>query len=124
MIHETISFANKFGLNPGGKDKSLSIMYWTSKMHKEVIGASYIAASKKAIQISKAASNAFRLIFHQIQSFYGKSCFYFSFKQFWATENSKRILEKIEKINYTANAIKLFRDLTFPQFILNYLILI
>ena len=48
----------------------------------------------------------------------------FSFKQSWATENSKPILEKIEKINYTANTIKLFRDLTFPQFILNYLILI
>ena len=99
-------------------------MYWTSKMHKEAIGASYIAALKKAIQISKAASNAFKLIFHQIQSFYGKSCFYFSFKQFWATENSKPILEKIEKINYTGHAVKLFRDLTFPQFILNYLILI
>ena len=51
MIHETISFSNKFGLNPEGKDKSLSIMYWTSKIHKEAIGASYIAASKKAIQI-------------------------------------------------------------------------
>ena len=69
MIHETISFPNKFGLNPEGKDKSLWIMYWTSKMHKEAIGASYIAASKKAIQISKAASNSFKLIFHQIQKF-------------------------------------------------------
>ena len=28
MIHETISFSYKFGLNPDGEDKSLSIMYW------------------------------------------------------------------------------------------------
>ena len=61
MIHETTSFSHKFDLNPEGKDKSLSIMYWTSKMHKEAIGASYIAASKIAVQISKAASNGFKL---------------------------------------------------------------
>ena len=47
MIHETISFSNKFGSNPDGKDKSLPIMYWTPKIHKEAIGASFIATSKK-----------------------------------------------------------------------------
>ena len=66
----------------------------------------------------------FSSIFHEIQNFYDKSYFYFSFKQFWATENSKPILAKIENINFKANAIKLFRDLLFPRFILNYLILI
>ena len=47
MIHEPISFSNKSGLNPDGKDKSLSIMYRTPNMHQEVTGASLIAASKK-----------------------------------------------------------------------------
>ena len=46
MSHETISFYNKIGLNPDGGDKSLPIMYWTPKMHKEAIGARFIVASK------------------------------------------------------------------------------
>ena len=50
MIHETISFFNKFGLNPDGKDKSPPTMHWKQKMHKEVIGASFIVVSKSAAQ--------------------------------------------------------------------------
>ena len=46
MIHETICFFNKFGLNPDGKDKSLPTMYWKQKMHKEVIGTRFIVVSK------------------------------------------------------------------------------
>ena len=95
-------------------------MYWSPKMHKEAFGARFIVVSKKcsANLISKVVSQT---IFHQIQSFYDKSCFYFSFKQFQAIENSKRIREKIEKVNCKA---KIFRDLTVPHFTLNYLILI
>ena len=59
-------------------------------------------SSKKLI--SKVVSKAFQLIFYQIQSFYDKSYFYFSFKQFWAIENSKPFLEKFENINCKANA--------------------
>ena len=94
------------GLNPDGKDKPLPIMYWTPKMHKEAIGARFIVVSKKCSKklISKVVSKAFQLIFHQIQSFYDKSYFYFSFKQFWAIENSKPFLEKFENINCKANA--------------------
>ena len=46
MIHETVFFYDKFGLNPDGGDKSLPIMYWTPKMHKEAVGAGFIVASK------------------------------------------------------------------------------
>ena len=52
----------------------------------------------------KVVSRVFQLIFHQVQSFYDKSYFYFPFKQFWAIGNSKPILEKFENINCTANA--------------------
>ena len=48
-IHETISFFNKFGLNPDEKDKSLPTMYWKQKMQK-VIGARFIVVSKSATQ--------------------------------------------------------------------------
>ena len=36
------------GLNPDGKDKSLPIMYWTSKMYKEATGAHFNVVSKKS----------------------------------------------------------------------------
>ena len=49
MIHETISFLNKFGLNPDEKDKSLLIRYWKQKMQK-VIGARFIVVLKSAAQ--------------------------------------------------------------------------
>ena len=42
----------------------------------------------------KALSKAFKLIFHQIQSFYEKSHFCSSFSQFWIIENSKPVIEK------------------------------
>ena len=59
-------------------------MYCKPAMYKEPIGASLIVASKKCSTklISKAVSKAFKLTFHQIQSFYDKSHFYSSFKQF------------------------------------------
>ena len=50
MIHETISFFNKFGLNPDGKDKSLQTIYWKQKMRKEVFGTRFIVVSKSAAE--------------------------------------------------------------------------
>ena len=75
-------------------------------MHEEPVGARFIVVSKKYCTklILKAISKAFKLIFHQIRSFYDKSHFYSSFKQFWIIEDSKFILEKFEKVNYKANA--------------------
>lgn len=52
------------------------------------------------IQLSKA----FKVIFHQKLNFYNKSNFYCSFKQSWVIKNSIPVLEKIEKINWKANA--------------------
>ena len=75
-------------------------------MYKEAISHVFLFASKKDSTklISKIFSNAFKLIFHQIQKFYNYSYFYFLYKHLWATENSNLNLEKIEKINCKANA--------------------
>ena len=106
IIFENFCFSKKFGLSPDEKDKSLPIMYWTPKMHKSPIGARFIVASKKCSTklLSKSVSKAFKLIFNQVQSFYDKSHFYSSFKQFWVIENSKPVLDKIQKINLKSNA--------------------
>ena len=106
IIFDNICFLKKFGLNPDEKDNSLPLMYWTPKMHKNPIGARFIVASKKCSTklLSKAVSKAFKLMFHQIQNFYDKSHFYGSFKQFWVIENTKPVLQKIDKINSKGNA--------------------
>ena len=99
-------------------------MYWAPKMHKEAIGARFIVVSKNYSKklISKVVSKACEIVFHQIQSFYDKSYLYFSFKQFWAIENSNNILEKFENINCKANAKAILRFFFFTLYT-NYLIL-
>ena len=121
MIHETISFS----WLKSRRDKSLPIMYWTPKMHKEAIGARFIVVSKNCSKklISKVVSKACQLVFHQTQSFYDKSYLYFSFKQFWAIKNLKHILEKFENINCKANA-KVISRFDFSTLYTNYLILV
>ena len=46
MIHETICFFNKFGLNPDGKDKSLPTMYWKQKMQKKLLAHVLLLSQK------------------------------------------------------------------------------
>ena len=114
MIHEAISFFNKFGLNPDGKDKSLPIMYWKQKLHKEVIGARFIIVSKKCSTklISKVLSNAFKSsIKCKVSTVNHISIFHFIFpdrKKKKRKETSEPILEKNEKINCKANAKAIF----------------
>lgn len=81
-------------------------MYWTPKMQKELIHVRFIVVSKKCITklISTAVSIAYKLIFQQIKSFYDKSHFYPSLKEFCDIENSKLILENMEQICGQANA--------------------
>ena len=73
-------------------------MYWTPKMQKELIHVRFIVVSKKCITklISTAVSITYKLIFQQIKSFYDKSHFYPSLKEFCDIENSKLILENME----------------------------
>ena len=75
IIYEISSCSNTFGLNPDEKDKSVIYCTGHQKIYKNHTGAS----TKNS---TKAVSEAFKLIFHQIQSFYNKSHFYSSFKQF------------------------------------------
>ena len=73
-------------------------MYWTPKMQKELTHVRFIVVSKKCITklISTAVSITYKLIFQQIKSFYDKSHFYPSLKEFCDIENSKLILENME----------------------------
>ena len=94
-------------------------------MHKDPIGKQFIVASKKcsAKLTLKAVFKAFTLIYNHIQSFHDKSDFYSPSKQFWAIHNSKHILKKLKRL-IAKLMQELFQHLTFPNFILNKLILI
>lgn len=73
--------------------------------------------------IPKAVFEVFKLIIHQMQSFYDKSRFYFFIKQYWVIGNSHPVLKKLKRLIIKLMQ-KLFRHLTFPHFILNDLTLI
>ena len=63
--------------------KTLPIMYWLTKMQKTPTG------------FSEEASKAFKLIFKRTQSFR---------KMFWAVENSKLVIDRLDQINTKNNA--------------------
>jgi len=82
-------------------EKDLPIMYWIPKMHKNPSASRFIIASKKCStkQISKAVSNAFKLIFHQIENFHTKAKFLKNYNKFWILQNTEPMLDIIRNIN-------------------------
>ena len=55
--------------------KSLPIMYWIHKLHKNPVGSSFIMVSKNysTKPLSKAVCSVFKFIYSQIENFYHKS---------------------------------------------------
>ena len=75
MIEDNLEYNTRLKLSNGSKDKSLPMMYWIPKLHKNPVGSRYIIASKKCSMkpLSKAVSNTFKLIYSQIENSYHKS---------------------------------------------------
>ena len=101
IIEENVMYAERSGFEVDEKGKQLPIMYWIPKMHKNPSGARFIIASKQCStkQISKAVSNAFKLIFHQIENYHKKAKFLKNYNKFWILQNTEPILDKIKNIN-------------------------
>ena len=76
-------------------------MYWTPKMHYTPSRARFIVSSAKCSTkpISRLVSNAFKLIFNQIQNFHAESKFYKNYNRFWIINNSKPLIERLDVIN-------------------------
>ena len=60
-------------------------MYWIPKMHKNTTGVRFIIAPKihSTKQISKYASNFFKLVYFQIENFYKNAKFLSNYSKFW-----------------------------------------
>ena len=83
------------------RDEKLPCMYWTPKMHYTPSRSRFIVASASCSTkpISKVVSVIFSKIFNQIESFHLKSRFYKQFNMFWVIQNSKPILDRLNKLN-------------------------
>ena len=76
-------------------------MYWIPKLHKNLVGARFIIASKicSTKQVSKSVSNVFKLIFSQVENFHKNEKFLSQYNKFWVLQNSDPIIESLNHIN-------------------------
>ena len=101
VVNENIKLCGNVNLNISENEKTLPIMYWIPKMHKNPIGARFIVASKTCSikPITKVISRIFKMFFSQIENFHHKSKFYSNFKKFRMVQNSFPIIEKLNCID-------------------------
>ena len=101
IIQDNLEYNTRLKFFNRSKDKSLSIMYWIPKLHKNPVGSRFIIASKNCSTkpLSKAVSYVFKLIYSQIKSFYRKSKFLSNNNKFWVLQNVDPVIEKINIIN-------------------------
>ena len=107
VIDDNVETSKKYGLVVAdNKFKSLPLMYWMPKMHKNPVGFRFIIASKYCSTklISKAVTKAFRLIYQQVEHFHDKSTFYSNYNNFWVVQNSLPVIKKLDRCNAKHNA--------------------
>ena len=106
IIHTNIHYCKTLNLPVTEKIQSLPFMYWMPKMHYQPSRARFIVASAvcSTKPISNLVSIIFRKIFQQLQNFHSKAQFYKNYKRFWVIQNSKTLLQKLEKINLKKGA--------------------
>ena len=106
IINENMEYTKRLGLKFNEDEKSLPLMYWIPKMHKNPIGARFIIASKTCStkKISKAVSNVFKLLYTQIENFHKNAKYLKNYNKFWVLQNSEPILQTLKHINKKKNA--------------------
>ena len=100
-MNDNSMLCEEFGLNLEERLKSLPFMYWLPKMHYSPPRFRFIVASSSCSTkpLSSLASTIYKHIFNQVRNFHDKSSFYKNYNRFWVIENSKPIIDKLEKIN-------------------------
>ena len=77
IIPDNLETNTRLKFSNGSKDKSLPIMYWIPKLHKNQVGSRFVIASKTCSTkpVSKSVFNVFKFIYSQIEHFHRKSKF-------------------------------------------------
>ena len=85
IIQDNLEYNTRLKLSNVSKDKSLPIVYWIPKLHKNPVGSRFIIASKNRSTkvLSKAVTNVFKLIYSQIEKFHRQSKFLSNYNKFW-----------------------------------------
>ena len=71
--------------------KALPKAYWIPKMHKSLIGARFIIASKECVvkPLSKNITAVSKLLYKSMEKYYNKSKFNSRVNSFWVIQNKK-----------------------------------
>ena len=106
IINDDCMYADHLYLKIPDKHKTLPIMYWMPKMHKDPIGKRFIIASKTCSNkiLSSTISKVFKLIYNQIQHFHEGEKFLKNYNLFWVLNNSEPVIRNLERINRRNNA--------------------
>ena len=101
IVKENEEMCKKFGLALTEKFKTLPVMYWTPKMHKNPIGCRFIVASKvcSSKPLTEVVSRVFKVLYQHVESFHKKSRFFSGFSKFWVVQNSSPVVEHLNRIN-------------------------
>ena len=102
VIYDNIEYSERLGFEiEEEREKSLPIIYWLPKFHKNPIATRCIVASKSCStkQIAQSVSHCFKVILNQIENFHHKNQFYTQYKKFWVVKNSMQIISDMDNIN-------------------------
>ena len=106
IVNENVQYSKRLNMAVQDTELDLPTMYWIPKKHKNPTGKRFIIASKHCStkQISTAVSNAFKLIYKQVENFHKKAKFLSNYNKFWVLQNSTPVIDILNKINKKRNA--------------------
>ena len=106
IVNENVQYSKRLNMVVQDTELDLPTMYWIPKKHKNPTGKRFIIASKHCStkQISTAVSNAFKLIYKQVENFHKKAKFLSNYNKFWVLQNSTPVIDILNKINRKRNA--------------------
>ena len=96
------------------KKNTRPIMYWISKMYKNLTCAPFIIASKicSSKQIFKSASKIFKLTYSRIKNFHKNAKLLSNYNRFWVLRNNDPTIKSSNNIN-KKNLPNILQHMTF-----------
>lgn len=81
-------------------------MYWTPKMHKKVIGARFIIASKFSSlkPLAQEITSIFRCVFSHVRAYNRVARFYSGLNHFWVIDNNFDVVNTMNRMSRKDNA--------------------
>ena len=106
IIMQHCNYQKNINIDVDEEMKHLPTMYWTPKMHKEIIGARFIIASKLSSlkPLAQDLTKIFQCVFAHVRAYYRKARFYSGLNHFWVIDNNTNLISAMDRINKKGNA--------------------